>query len=34
MPVWDPDRDAALRIAAMAYIDRITDQSGGAITRA
>lgn len=34
MPVWDPDRDAAVRIAAMAYIDRITDQSGGVITRA
>ena len=34
MAVWEPDRDTALRIAAMAYIDRITDQSGGAITRA
>ena len=33
MAVWEPERDAALRIAAMAYIDRITDQSGGAITR-
>ena len=34
MAVWEPDRDTALRIAAMAYINRVTDQSGGAITRA
>jgi putative restriction endonuclease len=33
MPVWGPERDAAARIAAMAYINRITEQSGGAITR-
>ena len=34
MAVWGPQRDAEVRTAAMAYIDRVTEQSGGAITRA
>ncbi|MGV1038013.1 MAG: HNH endonuclease, partial [Candidatus Nanopelagicales bacterium] len=34
MAGWDVDRDAALRVAAIAYVNRAADASGGTITRA
>ncbi len=33
MSGWDSQRDAAVRVAAMAYVQRELDQSGGVISR-
>ena len=33
MVIWDGERDAELRAAAIAYVRRITDSSGGGIAR-